>query len=535
MIAAGDAANISRLIKQLSRDSSTENTIAFFADTEGMLQSCKKVLAFYQEGNNEVSEWLHNECGKQAVPYLYFVQEAGQILELFGSNDEKQDHYVTLGLSSAASPEEVKRAYRKLSAKYHPDTAGKGDGEATERFIQISRAYHAISNIKQESTSKMEGRATPSWHYGNPKKASGRVFKKAMFGIFALVLLIVGASVLVSQIYSRKVMLSTLKLSGGAFVPPVKKVQAEESEVALTFAEKMQLAEKNEKKRQEASRKESVRPIEISQDRAEPPEQKVVTVDMPGELEPKVTPLPREPAPALPEPAEIKPQTVSHVAAVEKTKTAQDVRIKEEKIIIVPAPEGGVVEKHKPVQPLQQVSAPERKKEEIVQRHEPEPQLKPEPVPVAYKHDDAVKKEVAPPAVVETQQKELPLEPAPELTAQQRIDTFLAEYCRAYGDKNLMAFIRFFELGATENGKPITELVGTYTDLFDSTQTIGLQILTLKWDESSQGRINLNGRFKIDLVYQNAEAVHGQGKIDFLLVEEQGRLLVKKMDYSFDQ
>lgn len=98
-----------------------------------------------------------------------------------------------------------------------------------------------------------------------------------------------------------------------------------------------------------------------------------------------------------------------------------------------------------------------------------------------------------------------------------------------------MEFTRLFELDAVENGKLVSELIGTYTNLFDSSQSIELQIFTLQWDESPPGQVTIKGRFKIDLVYQNGEAVHGRGKIDFLLVSEHDKLLVQEMNYTFDQ
>lgn len=90
-------------------------------------------------------------------------------------------------------------------------------------------------------------------------------------------------------------------------------------------------------------------------------------------------------------------------------------------------------------------------------------------------------------------------------------------------------------MDATENGKPISNLTSTYTNLFESTQNIVLQISTLKWQELANGQINLNGRFNIDLVYLNAEAVQGRGEIGFLLISNGRNLKVKKMTYSFDK
>ncbi len=56
------------------------------------------------------------------------------------------DYYQVLGVGREASPEEIKKAYRKLALKYHPDKA-KGDKKlAEEKFKQISEAYAVLSN-----------------------------------------------------------------------------------------------------------------------------------------------------------------------------------------------------------------------------------------------------------------------------------------------------------------------------------------------------------------------------------------------------
>jgi molecular chaperone DnaJ len=55
------------------------------------------------------------------------------------------DHYGVLGVSRDASPEEIKRAYRRAAREHHPD-ANHGDPEAEARFKECVRAYEVLSD-----------------------------------------------------------------------------------------------------------------------------------------------------------------------------------------------------------------------------------------------------------------------------------------------------------------------------------------------------------------------------------------------------
>lgn len=56
-----------------------------------------------------------------------------------------QDYYKTLGVDRTATQEEIKKAYRKLAVKYHPDK-NEGDKMAEEKFKEISEAYQVLGN-----------------------------------------------------------------------------------------------------------------------------------------------------------------------------------------------------------------------------------------------------------------------------------------------------------------------------------------------------------------------------------------------------
>lgn len=66
------------------------------------------------------------------------------------------DYYGVLGLGSDASPDEIKRAYRRLAREHHPD-ANPGDAEAEARFKEIALAYETLSDPERRRRYDMFG------------------------------------------------------------------------------------------------------------------------------------------------------------------------------------------------------------------------------------------------------------------------------------------------------------------------------------------------------------------------------------------
>ena len=70
----------------------------------------------------------------------------------------KRDYYEVLGVNKSANKEEIKKAYRKLALKFHPDK-NKGDKAAEEKFKEASEAYHVLSDDKRKSNYDQFGHA----------------------------------------------------------------------------------------------------------------------------------------------------------------------------------------------------------------------------------------------------------------------------------------------------------------------------------------------------------------------------------------
>lgn len=74
-----------------------------------------------------------------------------------------KDYYATLGVSRDASPEDIKRAYRRLARKYHPDVSK--DPDAENRFKEIGEAYEVLKDPEKRAAYDALG---GQWRAGEP-------------------------------------------------------------------------------------------------------------------------------------------------------------------------------------------------------------------------------------------------------------------------------------------------------------------------------------------------------------------------------
>ncbi|WP_110111394.1 molecular chaperone DnaJ [Bacillus sp. CGMCC 1.16541] len=83
----------------------------------------------------------------------------------------KRDYYEVLGLGKNAGKDEIKKAYRKLSKKYHPDI--NKDADAPEKFKEIKEAYEVLSDDQKRAHYDQFGHTDPNQGFGGGSDFGG--------------------------------------------------------------------------------------------------------------------------------------------------------------------------------------------------------------------------------------------------------------------------------------------------------------------------------------------------------------------------
>jgi len=98
----------------------------------------------------------------------------------------KRDYYEVLGLDRSSSDDDIKKAYRKLAMKYHPDrNAGDGQQAAEEKFKEVKEAYETLSDNSRKAAYDTYGHsASPTGNSHTYTNMDAEAFKDIFAQVF---------------------------------------------------------------------------------------------------------------------------------------------------------------------------------------------------------------------------------------------------------------------------------------------------------------------------------------------------------------
>lgn len=518
---------LGRLIKTYS-GGSTESLIAQVAGTEGLLDACRSFLETVDGANDTVRHWLRQRCERAGIDEGAFIIEVHRIIEIFSPHSGDDEPHAILGVSQNADLEEIKRAYRRLSLKYHPDTAAPEYRERPEDFIRITRAYNALLGERPRETSPPRPcTRVQKWRRQKKRSISTAQRKQVFAWSIGLVAMLLVVSLIAANNYRERTMLAGLQRSQGAFIPPARR---NAPETGITS------------------------PVSVKRDNAfaahpDDPPQAADHTKKPG----STTGRPRQESPAHPitahpdttpksvvtvEPVADKPVVINVVARQKKkiansqSKTARVEQQKEptELPITETQADDALVKPSLPQKAEANLSSPahgpERQPEDVAPITYAAGQP-PDKSPAATHFNKPPlrqKPSTAPPAAAEQQG---------EATLGERVQQFFNNYQAAYKQRNILLFSHFFATDAVENGKPFASMVQTYLDLFEATDSASLEVKEVQWSETAEG-VRATGRFHVHLEYLDGHVLSGDGPISFLLQEAEDSFEISLLDYQFE-
>lgn len=523
---------ISSFIKKYSTDNGTESMLDYVADTNGMLGACKELFDINGTIDHALVDWFYLECSRYSVAPNSFADAVTQMLAIFNGNYESQDHYATLGLTPDATADEVKSAYRKLSLQHHPDRAANNDTCDPQLFININKAYRAITEPEKFNLQTSSPESKPDWNATKKRTVSANQKKKLIYWGAGMVVILLVMMVVGSINVRKRAMLAGLTENRGAFVPPQEDA-VQETPDKIVGRDVGALAKEEE--------------------------------TPPAPIEPKGKVFKE----AMETTIQVEEDGVTSVRDISKVeeKSLHEIssELEKEEVVAVESDQLEVVE-HATVPKKQLVLQTPLQEDDTIQpdsielqtgdltiKIPDEEQLEAEPM-VQNEKNNIQAQQVA--IIEKPESEEVLIDEtindnngliqsvelannaqeanivAPE-DQQKQIDQFFTEYQKAYAERNIISFSRYFSPDAIENDKPFSVMIPTYIDLFESTSDILLKINVLFWQKVDEN-VQVEGRFSVKLKYKRGRESNGAGTISFLLRKEEGTYKIASLAYEFD-
>lgn len=519
--------HIGNLLNGYADNRSQEALISLVAEKSGMLTICRSVLKEVYANKNGMRDWMKDECKSRKIDLQLFLHDLAAVIEIFSLDKGEDRRYALLGIPGGSSEETIKKAYRRLSKKYHPDSSENTHSNDPDKFIEITKAYKELLE-KESSRGRLEdirpdagtaaradtvNRTATSGNSKQPKHKSAwfqSVGLNAFLPSHKMYLwslgCVLGLAIIlgsISLMHKKRMMIAGLQQSRGEvtvstevieIVPEKQSDQVVVGEVMDTIQE--ETAEETELIEEPAH-------IALVDDKPE-----AVVEEIQFDIEEPVL-VAKEQVPVSIH-RDVQKRIIASESSAEKFKS--DVEKVDKK-----------VKKNLSLQPAAKGDSGAMQSEQ--------------PVEKALHHIDwtippSTNKILLQTALVaSTQQTDV----APvTIDLQTRVKNFLQDYIYAYEQRDLDLFSSFFLDDASENGRPFSETQAAYVKLFSVTSDLSLKIVDTISQEDNEG-VAVVGRFKVYWHYNDSGVMYGKGIISMRLAEQYGKLRVKQIDYTFDE
>lgn len=109
------------------------------------------LMSYYHQFFNGGQDWYSNKNNTELILYLkrYNIYEEDIVSDFEAQYNKDANYYNILGVPMDATKEDVKKAYRRLAPKFHPDTADEKNGQAVDEFFKINKAYETLTDEKK--------------------------------------------------------------------------------------------------------------------------------------------------------------------------------------------------------------------------------------------------------------------------------------------------------------------------------------------------------------------------------------------------
>ena len=472
------------LVNAFAAAKSTEELILIVAGTDHMLNFCQELLELYDRDSRspQVQE-VNGLCRAHALlPRGLYSELRKILLALNRFHDARRDHFAVLGLTPAATKEEVRLAYRALSKQFHPDRLRDSD-DSSQRFMEIASAYHAIMAARAQHQAEDHA----PWRGLRLPRPDRRPLGQKIFFlvITGMICMLAGTSIYLAGRYNKQMIISQLRMDG----PSPKKIEAQKitddasNTLQALATEQQPAAGKKGADTEERPRAENGSPLPAGGPAA----------DNPGiQLHPSAPPMPRKPL------------------AHEQSRLPETLTFHRPKQTETPGGLDKPGATRKDMEKEFSLPAQDDKQPEPKQRIFPEPG-----------------KEAGSNTAVNLQPP-----PAKAAFGPEEIISLLNQYSSLYCRRELSSFLTLFAEDATENGTPLPRLTGQYRSLFAHTRTIDLHLADMKWSEQQKG-FRARGNFRSSYTYDDGRTREHTGEISFFLINEHGKLKIKALDYVF--